>query len=122
VLLDDVIVVEQPVASGADVEAAVRGRGEAGLRIVQDAAGPVQAGEEWGATAGGPEGEPLALGQVLRALAQVLGAQQLAMDGPGEKGLARVRAAREDTVEESGRSQRGNGKPRAEGNTQCRTV
>jgi hypothetical protein len=122
VLLDDVVVVEQPLAGGADIEAAVGGGGEPRLRIVQDAAGPVQAGEEWGAPAGGPEGEPLALGQLLRALAQVLRAQQLAADGPGEKGLARVRAAREDTVEESGRSQRGNGGPRAEGGTQCRTV
>jgi hypothetical protein len=109
VLLDDVVVVEQPVAGGTDVDTAVGGGGEPGVRIVQDAPGPVQAGEERGAAAGGPEGEPLALGQVLRTLAQVLGAQQLAADGSGEKLLPSVRAAREDTGEESGRSQRGNG-------------
>jgi hypothetical protein len=122
VLLDDVVVVEQPVAGGADVDPAVGGGREPDLRIVQDAAGPVQAGEERGATAGGPEGEALALGQVLRALAQMLGAQQLAADGPGEEGLASARAVREDTVEESGGSERGNGGPRAEGDTQCSAV
>ena len=121
-LLDDVVVVEQPLAGGADVDAAIGGGGEPGLRIVQDAAGSVQAGEERGAPAGGPDREPLALGQVLRALGQVLGAQQFAPDGTGEEALGRVRAAGENTGEESGRSQRGNGGPRAEGNTQCRTV
>jgi len=122
VLLDDVVVVEQPVTGGADVDPAVAGGREPDLRIVQDAAGLVQSGEERGAPAGGPAGEPLALGQVLRALGQVLGAQQLAVDGPGEEGFASARAVREDTVEESGGSERGNGGPRAEGDTQCSTV
>ncbi len=121
-LLDDVVVVEQPLARGADVDAAVGGGGEAGLGIVQDAAGSIQSGEERGTPAGGPRGESLALRQVLRALGQVLGAEQLAADGPGEEALGRVRAAGEDTGEESGRSQRGNGKPREESGTQCRTV
>jgi hypothetical protein len=121
-LLDHVVIVEQPLAGGADVDATVGGGGEAGLRIVQDAAGPVQSGEERGAPPGAPGGESLALGQVLRAFGQVLGAEQLAADGPGEEGLGRVRAAGENTGEESGRSQRGNGKPREEGGTQCRAV
>jgi len=117
-----VVVVEQPLAGGPDVDTAIGGGGEPGLRIVQDPAGPVQPGEERGAPAGGPGGKPLALGQLLRALAQVLGTQQLAADGPGKEGLAHLRAAREHTGEESGRSQRGNGGPRSEGNTQCSTV
>jgi hypothetical protein len=117
-----VVVVEQPFAGGADIDAAVGGGGEAGLRIVQDAAGPVQPGEERRAPAGGPGGEALALGQVLRALGQVLGAEQLAADGSREEGLGCVREAGEDTGEESGRSQRGNGKPRRKATGKCRTV
>jgi hypothetical protein len=120
--LDDVVVVEQPLAGGADVNPAIGGGGQAGLRIVEDAAGPVQPGEERGASAGGPGGEPLAFGQVLRPLGQVLGAEQLAADGSREEPLGGVRAAGENTGEESGRSQRGNGKPREEAVTQCRTV
>ena len=89
-LLDDVVVVEQPLAGGADVDAAIGGGGEPGLRIVQDPAGPVQPGEQRGTPAGGPGGEPLALGQVLRALGQVLRAEQLAADRSREEGLGCV--------------------------------
>ena len=121
-LLHDVVVVEQPITGRADVAAAVGGGGQPGLRILQDAARPVQPGEERRAPACGAGGQPLALRQLLGALRQVLGAEQLAADGPSEEGLGCVRAAGEDTEEKSSRSQRGNGGPLEESGTQCRRV
>ena len=51
VLLDDVEVVEQPLAGRADVGPVVGGGGEPGVGLVQDAAGLVQPGEQAGCRA-----------------------------------------------------------------------
>ena len=87
------------------------------MRVLEDAAGAVEAGEEWSAPPAAPGGEALPRGEVLRTLAEVLGAQQLAADGAGEKVLAGRRAGRDETGEKAGRLQRrdGEGLGRREG-------
>jgi len=109
VLLHDVVVVQQPLAGGADVGAPIGSRGEARVRVLEDAAGAVEAGEEWGAPAGAPGDEALPDGQILRALAQALGAQQLAADRARQEVFAGARAAREEAGEDAGRLQRRDG-------------
>jgi hypothetical protein len=109
VLLHDVVVVEQPLAGGADVGAPIGSRGEARVRVLEDATGAVEAGEEWGAPAGAPGDEALPDGQILRAFTQALGAQQLAADRARQEVFAGGRTAREQAGEPAGRLQRRNG-------------
>jgi len=109
VLLHDVEVVEQPLAGGADVGAMVRGRSQPRMGVLEDAAGAVEAGEERGAPPPARGGDALLRGEVLRALTEVLGAQQLAADGAGEKVFAGRRAARDEIGEKAGRLQRRDG-------------
>ena len=84
-LLDDVEIVEQPLAGRADVHLAVGGVGQPLVRLVQDAAGLVQPDEEAGASARGPGRDALGARERSRTLAEVLGTEQLAADRAGEK-------------------------------------
>jgi hypothetical protein len=114
-------VVEQPLAGGADVDAAigtaVGGRGKPRVRVLQDVAGTGEAGQERGAPPAAPGGQALPRGEGLRALTEVLGPQQLAADGAGEKVLPGRGAARDKAGEKAGRLQRrdGEGLGRREG-------
>jgi hypothetical protein len=105
VLLDDVEVVEQPLARRSDVGVAVGGVGEPGVGVVEDAPRVVEAREQ--ARAGPPaRGEALLAGDGARALAQVLGAEQLAADGAREQVLRRSVSPEEQAGEEAGRRDR----------------
>ncbi len=86
VLLDDVIVVQQPFARGADVGAAIGSGREPGVGRFQDLAGSVQPVEQRGAAAGALAAvQPLFRGERMGSLRQVLGAKQLTADGPGDE-------------------------------------
>jgi hypothetical protein len=93
VLLHDVVVVQQPLAGGADVDGPVGRRGEPVVSVLENGTGAVQAGEERGASSGWPDDETLPGGQVLRALGQVLGAQQFPADRARQEVLPGGRAS-----------------------------
>jgi hypothetical protein len=109
VVLHDVIVVEQPLPSRADVKAPVGG-GEPRVRVLEDAPGAVEAVEERrpAADAFSPV-QALPRGQGMGTLAQMLGAEQFATDGAGEQILAGVGTAWDETGSESGRLERSDG-------------
>jgi hypothetical protein len=87
VLLDHVVVVEQPFARGADVEPAVGAGGEPVVGVLQDGARAGEPGEERGPPSPPGGRQPLAGGEVLRPLGEVLGPEQLAADRAGEEVL-----------------------------------
>jgi hypothetical protein len=61
VILDHVVVVEQPFAGGADVGPPVGGGGKPGVRGLEDPPGAVEAVEQWGPAARAlPPVQPLA--------------------------------------------------------------
>jgi hypothetical protein len=98
VLLDDVVVVQQPLTRGADVLAAVGGGGEPRVGIFQNPAGAVEARQERGSPPAGRRAtQALLRGQGLRPLAEVLGAEQLAADRSREQIFACVRTTSEET-------------------------
>ena len=73
----------------------------------EDAAGVVEPGEERRPPAARPRlGQPLPGGQVLGALGQVLGAEQLAADRAGEQILAGVGAGPEPAEDGAAEGQR----------------
>ena len=77
------------------------------MRVVQDPAGLVEAGEQAGAPPpGGDRGQALAGRRGPGAIGEVLGAEQLAADRSAEQFVRGVRAAGEKTAEE-GRRRRG---------------
>ncbi|MFZ5625199.1 MAG: hypothetical protein ACOY71_12350 [Gemmatimonadota bacterium] len=82
------------------------------MRVLEDAAGPVQAGQQPGPPPGAcPEGQALLAGEGLRALPEVFGTEQLAADGAGEQILAGAGSAWDEAEQEAGppeRSDRGN--------------
>jgi hypothetical protein len=87
-LLDDVIVVEQPFAGRSDIGSLVgRGR-QARVRAFEETAGSVEPGQKRGAAAGLRGGQSLAPGDFAGALGQVLRPQELAVDRAGEEVLA----------------------------------
>ncbi len=107
VLLHHVIVVQQPLAGGADVGAAIGGGGELGVRVIQGAAGVVEPGEERRAPPVRRHlREPLPRGHVLGPLGQVLGAEQLAADRAGQQIVADVGARSESAGEGAANVQR----------------
>ena len=56
------------------------------MGILEDPAGSVQSGTEGGpATGAGSDGDALFAGEGLGAITEVLGAEQLTADGPGEQ-------------------------------------
>ena len=99
VFLNDVVIVEQPVARGTDVRAAVARGGQAVVGAFEDAAGALQAGEEGCApAAAGDRGrETLRTRHFLGPLGEVLGAEKLAPDRSGEEILAGAGAGKEQT-------------------------
>ena len=104
VLLDDVEVVEQPLARGSDVHIAVGGGGETRVRVVQNAAGLVQPGEEAGSPpTGAALDQTLAGRHRAGTIREVLGAQQLAADRPAEHLVRGIDATGEDAGEEGRR-------------------
>jgi hypothetical protein len=108
VLLDDVEIVEQPLAGGADVVLALLRGGEPVVRVTEDAAGLVQAVEQAVTVARGTGGEPLAPRQGPRPLRQPLGAEQLAPDGAGEELVQARTGAAPETAGEGGGNREGN--------------
>jgi hypothetical protein len=103
VVLDHVVVVEQPFPGGADVDALVGGAGEPGMRGLQDPARAVEAIEKGSAPARPlPPVQPLPGSQALGPLGQMLGAQQLATDRPREQVFAGVGTARDEAGDEPG--------------------
>jgi len=110
VLLDHVVVVQQPLTRGPDVLAAVGGGGEPRVGILQNSAGAVETRQERSpAPAGARDGQPLLRGQGLSPLTEVLGPEQLAADRPREQIFAGVRATSDETGEEAARIQRRDG-------------
>jgi hypothetical protein len=104
VVLDHVVVVEQPFPRGADVLALVGGGGEPGVRGLEDPPGAVEAVEEGCPPAGSPPPVQSLLGREgVGPLGQMLGAQQLATDRPREEILAGVGTAGYETGDESRR-------------------
>ena len=97
-LLDHVVVVEQPLAGGANVGYAVAigvgvaHGGEPAMGVFQDAAGIVEPSEERSTARLLPYSQSLARGHLLSPLRQVLGTEQLAANGAGEAVLAGIRA------------------------------
>jgi hypothetical protein len=89
VLLHHVQVVEQPLAGGADVDLVVGGRRQAVVGVLDDPAGLVQPDEQAGAATGGLGDDALRARQGSGAIAEVLGAEQLAADRAGEKLVGR---------------------------------
>jgi hypothetical protein len=98
VLLDHVVVVEQPLTGRAHVGLAVTVRvgiadgGEAPVGVFQDLPGVVEPGEERSPPDRPFDRQLLARRQFLGPLGQVLGPQKLASDGAGEAVLAGIRA------------------------------
>jgi hypothetical protein len=111
VFLDDVVVVQQPLARGTDVLAGVGRGGEPRVGIPQNPAGAVEARQERSppppATLGA--GQALLRGQGLGPLTEVFGTQQLAADRPREQIFACLRTTRDETGEEAARIQRRDG-------------
>jgi hypothetical protein len=97
VLLDHVVVVEQPLAGRSDIRHAIAIRvcvadlGEPAMSVLQDATRVVEAREERSAACLSAHAQPLTRRHLLRSLGQVLGTEQLAANGAGEAVLA-VRA------------------------------
>ncbi len=103
-ILDHVVVVEQPFSGGPHVRAPVGGGREPGVGAFEDSPGAVEAVEEGGPPARAPAPvEPLAGGQSLGPLGQMLGAEQIATDRPREQVFAGVGAAGNEAGDESGR-------------------
>jgi len=87
------VVVQQPFAGGADAGAAVGGRGQPRVGVLQDFAGLFQPNQERGALSFAASGrEPLLDGQAMRPFRQVLRPEQLAADRSGEDILAGIGA------------------------------
>src|SRR4029077_11947300 len=96
-LLDDVKVVQEPLARGSHVYVMVGGAGEAGVRGVQDPPRLVEASEE--ARSRPPaagSGQALPGRHRPGAIREVLGAEQLAADRTAEQLVGGVRAAGEE--------------------------
>jgi hypothetical protein len=94
VVLNHVVVVEQPFPGGTDVLALVGGGGEPGVGGLEDPPGAVEAVEEGSPPAGTqPPVQPLLGREGVGTLGQMLGAQQLATDRPREEVLAGVGTA-----------------------------
>jgi mannose-6-phosphate isomerase-like protein (cupin superfamily) len=102
VLLDDVEVVEQPVARRADVDFLVGRGGQPRVGVIEDQPGAVETGEERGATAPAmvAAAEPLAGRDVPGAVDQVLDAEQLAANRAREQLVAGFAAS----LKEAGQS------------------
>jgi hypothetical protein len=110
VLLDHVVVVQQPLTGGPDVLAAVGGGGEPRVGILQNSAGAVETRQERSPPPPGTrDGQTLLRGQGLRPLTEMLGAEQLAADRAREQIFACVRTTSDETGEESARIQRRDG-------------
>ncbi|MBA3318490.1 MAG: hypothetical protein H0T50_10425 [Gemmatimonadales bacterium] len=104
------IVVEQPLPGGAHVQLLVGGVGQPEAGVLQDAPGPVEAVEQRGLPAGAlAPVEPLLRGESVGPFGQVLRAQQLAPDRPGEQVLAGVGTAGDETGGQSGCYERSDG-------------
>jgi hypothetical protein len=110
VLLHHVVVVEQPLTGGTDIDTSVGG-GEPPVGLFEDAAGPIQPGEKRGLPAGASPGrQALTEGDLLGPLGQALGAEQLAANGSGEAVLAGIRAEQgSEEGEGAARTQRNGG-------------
>jgi len=112
VLLQHVVVVEQPLTGGADVFglAPIRG-GEPGVGILEDLAGAVETGEKWCLPPSPSSGRQALTGRDLPGpLGQALGAEQLAPDRPGEPILAGIRPEQgSEEGEGAARAQRNGG-------------
>lgn len=97
------IVVEQPLAGGADIQASVRRGAQARMGVLQDPPAVVEPVEERG-----PAADPLAPVQPLPgsqgegSLRQMLGAEQLAADGAGKQILAGLGTAWDESERKAG--------------------
>src|SRR5690606_16725054 len=105
VLLHHMVVVEEPLAGGADLGILVHGAQQALACLGQDDAGTVEPAEQ-------RRLPPRATGQALAArqgvgpLRQALGAEEFALDRPGEDALVRVGAAADQAGNEPVRRDR----------------
>ena len=84
-LLDDVVVVEEPVAGRSDVRLRRRGRGQPLVRGVEDALGAFQAREQRGAVAPPATNQCLRSRMGPRAFREMLGAEQLTANRASER-------------------------------------
>ncbi|MDH4349410.1 MAG: hypothetical protein OEW17_11435 [Gemmatimonadota bacterium] len=92
-VLQHVVVVEQPVTGGADVVPEGAGDAETLVGCFEDLAGPGDAGEEWCAAPRAPAGDEMLPGRNrLGSFPEVLGAKQLSPDRSRQQFLAGVRA------------------------------
>jgi hypothetical protein len=94
VFLNHVVIVEQPLAGWANIGHAVAisvpvaDCGKPAMRVFEDAAGVIEASEQWRASGPSPDSQSLAGRDLLGPLGQVLGTKQLAANGAGEAVLA----------------------------------
>jgi hypothetical protein len=80
------------------------------VRVLQDAAGAVESGQERGPAPGAlPPVQPLARGERDGPLAEMLGTEQFATDGSGEQVLAGAGTAGEQAGSEPARLERSDG-------------
>ena len=108
VLLDDVVVVEQPVARRSHFAAAVRRIEQSAMGAGENAPRTVQPREQRGLPAP-PSGEPLRLGEGLRPLGQALGAEEVTANRAGQHRLVRVRPAAKESRYGAGKFEGGDG-------------
>ena len=100
-LQQDVVIIQQPFAGRPDIPSRIGGGGEPVLGVVQNPAGgiqPIQEGDPPPAAHG--RRQPLAAGDRLSALGEMLGAEHLAGDGAGDQVLAAVRPAEKEARQE----------------------
>jgi hypothetical protein len=109
VFLHHVVIVEKPLAGGADVCGPVGGGGEPSVGVVEDDPGGVEPREEGRASAATGAGQPLAGGKLPGALGEVLGSEQLAADRAGDEVLTGG-GAPAGPSEDPGQFQRGDGR------------
>jgi hypothetical protein len=97
VLLNHVIVVEEPLSRGADIYFVGSGIRELSVRIVEQPPRVIEADQERGVRAAAPGArETLTGGDGAGAIGEVLGAEELTADRSGEELFACVGAALEE--------------------------
>ena len=103
-LLDNVVVVEQPVGCRPDVYILGCGIGETLVRVVEDLSRSSEPGKQRRASPATPLDQPLSSGVGSCPLGEVFGAEQLAADWSGEQVLAALGRRREIIREEARRA------------------
>ena len=99
-LLNDVIVVQEPLTRGAHLDATADARGEPRVRVVEEQSGVTESEEERALPRSASSwGETLALGDRPRAVCELIRSQELATQRAGEEVLSSGDASSEEPRE-----------------------